>query len=81
MNKNEERLNRLRDALDPEDWETVVEMWGGRNIYVPVSGCDPEKKKRNSQITTAFFSGATVEELADRYDLSESQIRRIINNR
>lgn len=79
LNRNEKLLNALRAALDPESWETVVEICGGETIYIPLSGCDPVKKSRNAEICSAYFSGVSVEELSERYQLSNSQVRRIIN--
>lgn len=75
----------LPDAL-------VRELQGylqGGYLYVPAdpaqpkrwgeaSGCRQELQRRNRQITEAFRNGASVEELAKRYFLSASAIRKII---
>lgn len=79
LNRNEKLLNALRAALDPESWETVVEICGGETIYIPLSGCDPVKKSRNAEICEKYFSGVSIEELSEQYQLSNSQVRRIIN--
>ena len=66
----------LKDIIGPVAAKRLVESYAGTNIYYPKRIV---KKLRNQQIRAAFNDGASYLELVLKYELSERQIRRIVN--
>lgn len=75
------------NVLPMELIETIQQYVNGKAIYIPSvskdawgSHTDTKRylRERNQQIYQQYLTGASMEELADRYALSEKSIQRII---
>ncbi len=72
-------LRKLRELLDSETYEAVVELLAGTTVYFPANVRFTDLEERNLQIKDDFFSGAyEVADLARKYDLSISRVYKII---
>ena len=72
-------LRKLRELLDSETYEAVVELLAGTTVYFPANVRFTDLEERNLQIKDDFFSGAyEVADLARTYDLSISRVYKII---
>ena len=80
---------RAEEILPIEIIELIQEYVDGANIYIPrkqenrqewgaKTAYKCELRKRNDSIYKDFLAGVTVNELAERYYLSEKSIQRII---
>jgi len=80
-----------RDELPPELFDEVQEYLGGQLIYVPKkeeracwganSGTRRELEERNREILLQYEQGIRVPGLMERFCLSESSIRKIVQKR
>lgn len=77
MNKNERALNKLKSLVDVDVYLKLLVMLAGETIYFPAAGTWKDKQERNRLIRKDYQGGATYKELAELYELSESQLRRI----
>lgn len=82
---------RAEKVLPAEVVKLVQQYVDGQSIYIPRredrchawgDGTDTRQKldMRNEQLFREYLSGASAEELAGRYFLTEKSIRRIIRN-
>lgn len=79
---------RAEEILPAELVELLQEYVDGQTIYVPrksdkkgwgtVSGTKEKLAQRNERIYLEYLEGMKVEELAEKYYLSEKSIQRII---
>lgn len=75
-------LKKLRELLDSETYEAVVELLAGTTVYFPANVKYSDLDERNLQIKDDFFSGKyEIVDLAKKYDLSVSRIYKIIQAR
>ncbi len=75
-------LKKLRELLDSETYNAVVELLAGTTVYFPANIKFTDLEERNLQIKDDFFSGQyEVTDLARKYDLSVSRIYKIIQSR
>ena len=51
-------LRKLRELLDSETYEAVVELLAGTTVYFPANVRFTDLEERNLQIKDDFFSGA-----------------------
>ena len=83
------KYHRAEDILPERLVAELQEYIQGSYLYIPspkgsrrswgeLSGCRKDLARRNDQIKQAFKQGQTLEELADRYYLSVSTIRKIV---
>lgn len=54
----------------------IADEWGGQSFYIPLNLAD-RRSDRDAKIR-AEFNGANFMELARKYNLSDSYVRRII---
>ncbi|AQM59329.1 CD3324 family protein [Clostridium baratii] len=80
---------KAQDVLPEELLKIIQEYIDGEYIYIPrknenhkswgeKSGIKDSLKIRNNEIYKKYLNGATINELAQEYYLSEKSIRRII---
>lgn len=75
-------LKKLRELLDQETYEAVLELLAGATVYFPANVKFTDLEERNLQIKDDFYSGQyEVTDLAKKYDLSISRIYKIIQSR
>lgn len=75
-------LKKLRELLDHETYEAVMELLSGTTVYFPANVKFTDLEERNLQIKDDFYSGQyEVTDLAKKYDLSISRIYKIIQAR
>ena len=55
-------LKKLRELLDSETYEAVVELLAGTTVYFPANAKYSDLDERNLQIKDDFFSGKRSEE-------------------
>lgn len=77
---NELKLLDLQKIIGNELFSKVCNRYEGERIYFPSRGF-PSKADRDLKIVEDYYSGALPYELAKKYNLSESQIRKITENR
>lgn len=75
-------LKKLKELLDSETYEAVMELLAGTTVYFPANVKYSDLDERNVQIKDDFFSGKyEIVDLAKKYDLSVSRIYKIIQAR
>ena len=83
------KYNRAEDILPVELVVELQQYVQGGYLYIPapngsrrgwgeLSGCRADLAQRNARIKLAFKQGQTLEELAERFYLSVSTIRKIV---
>lgn len=86
------RYINANDILPKELVEKLQDFIQGEYIYIPaikdqhknwgeLSGFRKEIDRRNSEIIQAYYSGNSIQELAESYCLSVYAIRKIIYNK
>lgn len=79
MNKNEIALNTLKNIIGSSLFSEVCEKMSGCSLYIPSSSRN--KEERNKEIRFDFYSGLNYLQIAKKYNLSLSQIYKIIESR
>lgn len=77
QNKNVKHLHELKQLIGCRQFHKIVTNMPGAAIRIP---SDPEyfdKEDRNERIRKDFYSGMDIQDLATKYRLSESHIRKI----
>lgn len=74
---NEEQL-QLAELIGLDNFKKLVLTFGGLNLYIPKKDSF-NRAARNEEIRQKF-TGANFKELAAEYDLTEVQIRSIVND-
>ena len=85
------RYIKAEDILPEDVVELIQQYVDGETIYIPRKagkrlswGCNTdyraELRRRNARIRQEFAQGESVQQLAQRYHLTEKSIRRILRN-
>ena len=77
---NPETLLKNAQDLDPVEAKQLCATAGGERVYVG-RGCVGLAIDRNSLIRVERANGKSIREIALAYDMSDRQIRRILNNK
>lgn len=80
MSKNQHQLMTLKNLIGADLFEDVSRIFAGDTIVFPKCPEHMEKTDRNNRIIKEYDSGhgASIAELMEHYDLSQSQIYKII---
>lgn len=78
MNMNELLLNRLRGIVGEELFKAICDNMAGARLYIKPYTLYQSMVERNNHIKEDFLSGLNCDELAAKYNLSESRIKDII---
>lgn len=82
MNRNEVVLNRLRAIIGDELFREVCFQMPGEDIHIPVFGNGfTSIKDRNWAIRQDVWEGKSILEVSKKYELSQSQIYKILKSR
>ena len=82
MNRNEVVLNRLRAIIGDELFREVCYQMPGEDIHIPVFGNGfTSIKDRNWSIRQHVWKGKSILEVSKKYELSQSQIYKILKSR
>lgn len=74
QNKNVKYLETIKSIIGADSFQTLVAELPGAAIRIP---SDPEyfdKQKRNDLIRKEYHTGSSIPDLANKYNLSRSQI-------
>lgn len=83
---NQQKLQTLRNLTGPELFSVIVKELGSGPVYIPPDGDGAIREPRNLKIQVDFLSsefegeplGKVYQVLAERYNLSTRQIKRIL---
>ena len=78
MSKNGKSLEVLKNLLGEELFLTTLNTFAGQKILFPKNPESFDRDSRNRQIQHDFREGVSVYNLMEQYDLSESQIYKIL---
>lgn len=80
MSKNQRSLMILKNLIGADAFEAVSRIFAGDTIVFPKCPEHMEKTDRNKRIIKEYDSGhgASIPDLMQKYDLSQSQIYKII---
>lgn len=78
MSKNDRHLKTLKNLIGGDMFHHISVIFAGDRITFPKDPDYLEKDDRNSRIRKEYDSGVGVPDLMDRYELSQSQIYKII---
>lgn len=82
LNRNEVVLNRLRAIIGDELFREVCFQMPGEDIHIPVFGNGfTSIKDRNWAIRQDVWKGKSILEASKKYELSQSQIYKILKSR
>lgn len=76
--KNSQSLTTLKNVVGDALYNTVVHVFAGEKIVFPKCPDHMEKEERNRHIQEDAEKGLSVPDLMQKYDLSQSQIYKII---
>ena len=79
--KNQDMLDFLRNILGEEKFLEVASALAGERITFPRKYQWLDRDERNQSILWDYYSGYEINELALKYDLSESHIYKIVEKR
>lgn len=68
----------LAELLGPEAADALAWRYGGCRIEIPELGA--RRANRNEEIRRCHAAGASMADVADRFGLSERQVRRILRD-
>lgn len=68
----------LVQVLGIESTIKLLESFGGSQLYIPQIETLTKNEYRNSMIFTDFISGMSYRTIANKYELSEISIRKIV---
>ncbi len=75
-------LKKLRELLDDETYQKVMEELAGTTVYFPASGTPTDRNERNLMLKDDFYSGQyEIADLAHKYDLSISRTYKILQSK
>ena len=69
----------LVDIIGLEAFNKLVFHYGGSQIYIPKTDTI-ERQRRNTKICNEYQHGKALKFLANKYNLTETQIRTILND-
>ena len=80
MSKNQRSLMTLKNILGDDLFQDVSNIFAGDKIVFPKCPEHMEKENRNRCIIREYDSGqgASIPDLMEKYDLSQSQIYKIL---
>lgn len=78
MNKNEVALNALKSIVGEEMFKVICDNMAGARLYIKPYTLYQSMVERNNHIKEDFLSGLNLDELAVKYNLSQSRIQDII---
>lgn len=78
MNKNEVALNALKSIVREEMFKVICDNMAGARLYIKPYTLYQSMVERNNHIKEDFLSGLNLDELAVKYNLSQSRIQDII---
>ena len=80
MSKNKRQLTMLKNLIGADLFDDVVHIFAGEKIVFPKCPDHIEKEQRNISIIAEYDlgSGATIPDLMKKYNLSQSQIYKIL---
>lgn len=78
MSKNRKSLEVMRNLLGEELFQVITETFAGEKIKFPKNVESLDREGRNKKIQDDFEKGEKVTALMKQYELSESQIYKII---
>lgn len=73
-----EAISELVQVLGIESTIKLLENFGGSQLYIPQIETLTKNEYRNSMIFTDFISGMSYRTIANKYELSEISIRKIV---
>lgn len=73
------RSRGIRDEESRPTIDAICNVFGGENGHFPVPPDRQDLRHRNGKIVALWVKGKTIQALASRFGLSESQIRKIVN--
>ena len=76
---NQQALEALWNAVGDQTFTKIISVLGGNRLYIPPTKETALRTMRDEAIREKYYAGADVPELAQKYSLSESRIRKIIN--
>lgn len=76
--KNSRTLEVLKNLVGDDLFQTVLEVFAGQKLSFPKNPDSIGRDARNKQIQIDYSAGRPVSDLVDEYDLSESQIYKIL---
>lgn len=79
--RNQDILDFLRNILGEDKFHEVASALAGERITFPRKFQWLDRDERNQAILCDYYSGLDINELALKYDLSESHIYKIIERR
>ena len=78
MSKNSQHLMTLKNLLGDDLFQDVIHIFAGDKIVFPKCPDHMEKEHRNRCIRQEAGQGVSIPDLMQKYDLSQSQIYKII---
>lgn len=79
--KNQDTLDFMRNIIGEEKFMEVASALAGERITFPRSYQWLDKDERNRAILCDFYNGTDIENLAEKYELSESHVYKIVERR
>ena len=82
MNRNEAALNTLKNIIGNSLYSQVCEKMPGTSLYIPaLRGGFASVIERDRAIRKDVYAGLSIPEAAKRYEISVSQIYKIMQSR
>ena len=76
--KNSITLEVLKNLVGDDLFQTVLEVFAGQKLSFPKNPDSIGRDARNRPIQTDYSAGRSVSDLVKKYDLSESEIYKIL---
>ena len=76
--KNSRTLEVLKNLIGEELFQTTLEVFAGQKLSSPKNPDSIRRDARNKQMQIDYNAGKPVSDLVKEYDLSESQIYKIL---
>jgi Mor family transcriptional regulator len=73
-------LKLLEDIVGDDYFKTICNVMAGENLYIPGHGYS-SKLERNNAIRKDFYHGIDCVNLANKYNLSISQVYKIVEEK
>ena len=78
LSKNRKQLTTLKNLLGENIYNDVIHVFAGERVVFPKCPDHLEKEERNKRIRQEAVQGASIQDLMQKYDLSKSQIYKIL---
>lgn len=76
---NQQALEALWNAVGDQTFTKIISVLGGNRLYIPPTKETALRTMRDESIGADYYKGASIQDLARKYSLSEDRIRKIIN--